>query len=577
MLIQVKARLHRAVASLHRMDGKDLNYTPLKILIKSIEERTGLGESAAFLVWFLKNVYRLDDTEARDAICDHSNDKGVDGIYVDHNNEEIHFFQSKIRQSATGKVGDVGPKNFIASVQQFDQVAKVDAVLAGNADTDLKRLLTRAGVADMVKNGYALVGIYVTNETNNADSFQYAAITPIIRIFDKAEIASKVIDIDASEGQKASFTFDTSYVDPMTMQSGSGSSAAEMYVFPARALQLVHMDGISDGSLFKANVRYTLGNTAVNKSIRQSITEKSTHGNFVLFHNGIIILCTAVDVSVPGALTITNYSVVNGAQGLTSFFATKAKLSDDLRAIVRVIMVQDDELAKTITHNSNNQNAIRPRDLRSNHGIMLRLQKEMEAEPGDYFFEIKRGEATPAGANLITNDEIGRAFLAFDLKEPWSAHQIYKVFDEKYADIFGRPEVTADRVIFMQKLLETVDDALPSLKNRPMGSYTLTRYFVLYLLARILRNNDASKGFVADPSLLSDAQSVEFLSKCAEILKTVVVDLSYEANDVEFDYKTILKSPSQSSELAERILASYEKDVARDKAESFNDWTPTPD
>lgn len=208
---------------------------------------------------------------------------------------------------------------------------------------------------------------------------------------------------------------------------------------------------------------------------------------------------------------------------------------------------------------------------------MLRLQKEMEAEPGDYFFEIKRGEATPAGANLITNDEIGRAFLAFDLKEPWSAHQIYKVFDEKYADIFGRPEVTADRVIFMQKLLETVDDALPSLKNRPMGSYTLTRYFVLYLLARILRNNDASKGFVADPSLLSDAQSVEFLSKCAEILKTVVVDLSYEANDVEFDYKTILKSPSQSSELAERILASYEKDVARDKAESFNDWTPTPD
>lgn len=556
------------------MDGKDLNYAPLKVLIKSIEDRTGLGESAAFLVWYLKNVYRLDDTEARDAICDHSNDKGIDGIYVDHNNEEIHFFQSKIRQAATGKVGDVGPKNFMASVQQFDQVDKVEAVLAGNADTDLKRLLVRASVAEMVRNDYALVGVYVTNETNNADSVEYAAITPSIRIFDRNEIASKVIDIDASEGQKASFTFDTSYVDPMTMQSGSGTSAADMYVFPAQALQLVHMDGISDGSLFRANVRYTLGNTSVNKSIRQSITEKSTHPNFVLFHNGIIILCTDVDVSVPDELTITNYSVVNGAQSLTSFFATKAKLSDELRVIVRVIKVQDDELAKTITHNSNNQNSIRPRDLRSNHAIMLRLQKEMESEPGGYFFEIKRGETTPTGAALITNDEIGRAFLAFDLQEPWSAHQIYKVFDEKYAEIFGRPEVTAGRVVFMSKLLGIVDAALPSLKNKPMGSYTLTRYFLLSVLAQILRSNNASKSFVADPSQMSDTQTDEFLTKCAEILKTVVVDFSYEAADADFDYKSKLKSPNQSTELAERILASYEKDVARDKAESFNGWTP---
>jgi len=556
------------------MDGKDLNYAPLKQLIKSIEDSSGLGESAAFLVWFLKNVYRLDDTEARDAICDHPNDKGIDGIYVDHNNEEIHFFQAKIRQAASGKVGDVGPKNFMASVQQFDQVDKIDAVLAGNAHADLKGLLVRTRIAEMVKNEYALVGVYVTNESNNADSVEYAAITPTVRIFDRDEIASKVIDLDASEGQKPSFTFDTSYVEPMTMQSGSGSSAAEMYVFPARALQLVHMDGISDGSLFRANVRYTLGNTSVNKSIRKSITENSTHASFVLFHNGIIILCSEVDVSVPDELTIKNYSVVNGAQSLTSFFATKSKLSDDLRVIVRVIKVQDDELAKTITHNSNNQNAIRPRDLRSNHAIMLRLQKEMETEPGGYFFEIKRGEKTPAGATLITNDDVGRAFLAFDLKEPWSAHQVYKVFDEKYAEIFGRPAVTAGRVVFMSKLLKIVDSALPNLKNKPMGSYTLTRYFVLYMLARILRGNEESKIFVADPSQLTEAQTEEFLSKCVEILKTVVVDFSYEAADADFDYKSVLKSPNQSADLAGRILASYEKDVARDKAESFSGWVP---
>ena len=129
------------------MEAADLEYNALKEKIGPIEERTDLAESAAFLYWFLINVYRLDETEARDAICDHSNDKGIDGIYVDHNNEEIHFLQSKIRQSKTGTVGDVGPKNLMGSVNQFDDPAKVEAILAGNADADLKRLLVRAQVA----------------------------------------------------------------------------------------------------------------------------------------------------------------------------------------------------------------------------------------------------------------------------------------------------------------------------------------------------------------------------------------------------------------------------------------------
>jgi hypothetical protein len=61
-----------------------------------------------------------------------------------------------------------------------------------------------------------------------------------------------------------------------------------------------------------------------------------------------------------------------------------------------------------------------------------------------------------------------------------------------------------------------------------------------------------------------------------EILKTVVVDVNYESKPLNFDYKSILKSPRQSVELAERIVASYEKDVEREKAASFTDWSPTP-
>ncbi len=562
-------------SSLSRVKSSDLSYNLLSKRVARVTERTGLGESASFLVWFLENVYRLEETDARDAVCDHSNDKGIDGIYVDHNNEEIHFLQAKIRQGDTGRIGDVGPKNLMGSVAQFDSADNVTTILSGNADDELKRLITRVHLADMVAAGYRLVGVYVTNESHNTDSKGYAELTPNLSIFGREEIAARMVEVDTTEGKKGAFTFDTSYVDPLEMKVGVGKDDPVMFVFPARALQLVHMEGIADGSLFRENVRYGLGNTSVNKAIRGALTNKAGHASFILGHNGLIILCSSADNSKSGELTIKDYSVVNGAQSLTSFYNDKSKLTDDLRVLVRVVEVQDDALARRITENSNNQNAIKPRDLRSNHAIQLRLQKEMNDASGDYFFEIKRGEKAPIGAKVITNDEIGRALLAFDVQEPWSAHQIYKVFDEKYAEIFGRPEVTAQRAIFVHRLMDVVDQSLPKLKNRPMASYTLTRYFMLYLLSEILRDNDASSPYVAKPALLTESQMEEFLGKCAEILKTVVVDLNVESKSVDFDYKSILKSPRQGGELAQVILASYEKDVEREKAETFTDWTPS--
>ena len=36
----------------------------------------GRTESAAFLIWYLQNYYRLDEVDAIDAVCDQKGDKG---------------------------------------------------------------------------------------------------------------------------------------------------------------------------------------------------------------------------------------------------------------------------------------------------------------------------------------------------------------------------------------------------------------------------------------------------------------------------------------------------------------------
>lgn len=554
------------------MQADDLKYENLIKLISRLSVK-GKTESVTFLNWFLENIYRLDSISADDCICDAQNDKGIDAIYIDTNNEEIHFFQCKIRQKDNGTIGDVNPKTFIASVGQFDNVEKINAILKGDADQGLKKLLMRLEVADLLGKGYRPVAIYVTNESSDDASRAYTAIEPRLKIYDRSVIAANFIDAEQGAGVSGEFNFDLSYVEPLVMTAGAESDGAKVYVFPARALQLVALGGIADTSLFTKNVRYDLGNTPVNKSIKVSIERKVEHKNFPLFHNGVIILCESAERS-GDTLTIKNYSVVNGAQSITTFFNSKSKLSDDLRVLVRVIALHDEALARKITEYSNNQNAIKPRDLRSNHTLMTRLQTEMEKVSSEYFFEIKRGEKSPKDKVVISNEAAGRALLAIDLKEPWSCHQIYKIFDEKYAEIFGRQEVNASRIMHVMKIMNTIEARLDNITIKPLAHYALTKYFLASVLSTILRNDGKACEFMKNPQKIPAGREDEFYSRCGAIIGNLIIDLNYEveAKGAAFDYKADLKSPKQIEELSNSLLKSYEKDVARGKADGFADW-----
>jgi hypothetical protein len=558
------------------VQGTDLHYNNLlKVLAPLLTK--GRSESATFLNWFLENLYRLESSVAADdCICDATNDKGVDGIYVDVNNEEIHFFQSKIRQKDNGTIGDVSLKTFSASVQQFSSPEKIDVILNGDAGADLKALLVRLEIKDLLAKGYRPIGVYVTNESRDAASDAYTSINETIRVYDREVIAANYVEANQVDGVQGEFTFDVSYVDPLEMTIGGdqGSPSSSVFIFPALASQLVELGGIADTTLFTKNVRYDLGNTAVNKSIKSSIEDKAEHKNFSLFHNGIIILCERAKHE-GNELAISNYSVVNGAQSLTTFFKSKTKLTTDLRVLVRVIALQNDALARKITEYSNNQNAIKPRDLRSNHALMTRLQNEINTQTADYFFEIKRGEVAPEGRKIISNDMAGRALLAFDLLEPWSSHQIYKVFDEKYSEIFGRIEVGCKRILFVMDIDGLVSEALDGVENKPLAHYALTKYFMMFVLAKILRGTSKSAAILRDPSILDKTgRREEFLKRCSDIMSSLVVDLNYEVEALgqSFDYKAVLKSPKQSEELSNTLIKSYKKDVARDKAASFDEW-----
>jgi len=161
--------------------------------------------------------------------------------------------------------------------------------------------------------------------------------------------------------------------------------------------------------------------------------------------------------------------------------------------------------------------------------------------------------------------------LAFDLQEPWSCHQIYKVFEDKYSEIFGRPIVDAWRIIFLDKIMERIENAIPEIRNEPLQRYRLTRYFLLYCLANLLKEDQEASELVSDcRGLVLDEDKLDILLASLEgIVRRLCVDLRFEfiEDDNAPDYKSALKSPSQVANLEKRLRRSFMHDVARGREE----------
>jgi hypothetical protein len=553
----------------------DLTYPAILNPIKKFSGK-GRTESHAFLVWFLQHYFRLDDTESQDAVCDGPDDKGVDAVYVDSNLETVYLFQAKLVKNAKKKLGDTQLKEFVGTLAQFRAPEKIAEIAKTTSNHELASLLTSANVEKLVADGFAVKGVFVTNIARDANATTYLRGRDDVSLFDEVELQKQFIPVGPTEPVGTPVTFDVFGFDCAQYQIGD----INVIFAPLKGNDLVRLDGLASSELFAWNVRGSLGRTKVNKDIGRSIEDPSEHRNFLLYHNGLTILCESLEKK-DDKLTISKYSVVNGCQSLTSLFDHRSKITDELRVLTRLIVLPPGhELAEKITHHSNNQNPINARDLQSNSTIQRRLQNEFAAiYGGQVFYRIKRGEVAQSPL-AIDNDEAGRLLLAFDIKEPWTCHQTYKILDELHADIFARPEVDARRILAVVDLVQTILECQGDIENPLLGSYRLTRYFLLYLVRQALELDKDGKAFCANPSpFLEEVNGRERLRICFKrIIKDIIIDLNAEVRERAeshrpFDYKRELKSPNPVRELSRSIIPQYQKAVSRSRACSFGkEW-----
>lgn len=549
----------------------DFDYPAIRDVIKPclVDGRT---ESHSFLVWYLQNYYRLDETDSLDTVCDGPNDKGIDGIYIDENLESVDVFQAKLVSNADRTLGDTQLKEFVGTLAQLRTCEEIDRIADTTSNTELANLLRKESVSQKIEQGYSVKGVYVTNIEIDQNGKDYLKSRDELTVVTKAELVRSYVPVGPTPPVSTEVTFDIYGFDFAEYKIGD----VNVLLAPLKGLELVQLGGLKSQELFALNVRGHLGRTKVNKDIGRSIDDTSEHSSFLLYHNGLTILCENINKAAD-KITVSGYSVVNGCQSLVSLYDHRKKISDDLRIMVRLIeLPPGHDLAEKITHHSNNQNSISARDLQSNSMTQRRLQNEFkQVYPDQVFYRIKRGELDQA-PTVIDNDEAGRFLLAFDLKQPWACHQTYRILDELHSDIFARQEVNASRILAIETVRRAVSYAMNKVEDRPLASYKLTQYLILFLVREALELDPVGKAFCQDPErFFSQADGENRIYRCCyEVVNDLVIDLNAEFRERKeagnpIDYKRELKSQGAVRELSHDIIPQYQKYVSRNRSDSF--------
>lgn len=135
----------------------------------------------------------------------------------------------------------------------------------------------------------------------------------------------------------------------------------QTFVSLCEAEQLIRIleneDGMIRPNIFDANVRAYQGNTDVNNEMTKTL--KNCPENFILYNNGITIVCSKLMMSGK-TLTLETPQIVNGCQTCTSLFMAHKKKIDlsKVKVLIKTIETTDEIVMQGIVRGTNRQNIV---------------------------------------------------------------------------------------------------------------------------------------------------------------------------------------------------------------------------
>lgn len=481
------------------------------------------NDGQRFVAWYLRNIHNLDTHETKDCITDGAGDKQIDAVYIDNQSSTVFIIQGKFYG---GDTIDAEPlREVLSSWIQIQDLAR----LQDGANQKLKIKVNE--IATALEDDYEVCFELITTSalTNSAqhdlEIFQR-------ELADAETFAANLVVVD---NETLKFKYDEAlnrnrpYINhEFQLEEGKymelmidGTKA----VIAALSLRdCVKIPGIKDGSLFRKNVRQSLGaGNKVNKGIARTI--KNNAGDFFFLHNGITAICSHLSIH-DGILSAKELNVVNGCQSLSTIFgcSESAKKADNAYIMFRFYEISDTERADNISTSTNSQSAVKARDLRSNDKAVLALKKAYEQFYTDGYFVTKRGEKVDTvrynTAHIVNLTDLGKQLIAWHSQRPNLSYGETKIFDKYFDQLFRReysPEnVQALNVMFSTLYAKWDKDNPMGLNETLLAMKAYAPYHQLYAISVIICEINKMNDSVPSPSAVLQKL------KAADLLDTVV-------------------------------------------------------
>ncbi len=431
--------------------------------VANLETSIGIPSAQAFerLVHSLvtgQSVHSLDPSDWVDG----SQDKQIDLISIEEGEDEadIYIISAKFTNSFSSNAiiltrNGLGwmfnrPRSEIATISNEpfrDKIFEVRSLLSGIGPSNVRIhcYFATNGLASDLSAEYQQEARRIVAEYDNGTfaefSFETLGADELVAFINRLERRNRSIDADVP------IRYDANSPSLIRYQT----QGLKGVVCTASARDIANLViGDPSGALFDSNIRRFLGKgRSVNADILKTATDAASSYLFWFLNNGVTIVCDSCDpVTDPDSpkVIIRNLQIVNGCQTATALAhaASDGTLRPDTRVLLKVFETSDPTLASRIVLTTNNQNRISTRDLKANDAVQQDMQRRFERFNLLYEHKINQyATATlTAGQRIVSNEDVGQAYLAIALKKPGDARRRkYKVWTDYYQNIFSGSNV----------------------------------------------------------------------------------------------------------------------------------------
>lgn len=467
------------------------------------------NDGQRFVAWYLRNIHNLDTFETKDCITDGAGDKQIDAVYIDNQTCTIYIIQGKFYG---GDTVDAEPlREVLSSWIQIQDLAHLQEGANHNLQVKISEIAT--ALEDDYEVCFELI---MTSALTDSAKFDLKLFQK--ELSDNETISANLVVVDnetlrfkyneALNRSRPYINHEFKLEDGKYMELTIDETKAVIVALPLK--ECIKIPGIKDGSLFRKNVRQSLGTSnKVNKGIARTI--KNNAGDFFFLHNGITAICSQMSIHNK-ILSVKELNVVNGCQSLSTIFSYSelAKKADSAYIMFRFYEISDAERADNISISTNSQSAVKARDLRSNDKAVLAMKKAYEQFYPDGYFVTKRGEKVDTvkynTAHIVNLTDLGKQLIAWHSQRPNLSYGETKIFD-KYFDQLFRREYSPENVQALNVLFSTLYTKWD--KDNPMGlNETLLAmkayapYHQLYAISVIFCEINKMNDSVPNPSVV---------------------------------------------------------------------------